>query len=599
MSRRISNKATLSIVGLTLFSAFAVTVGACGHDKGGFEESQAGFDAASPLGEVDAAACPFQCSLDGRSIIRSCSGEVIETCDANKACGAAKCQEPCAAAAADQSSNGCEFYFQTPATRDLYSDSCYAAFVVNTSTQPMDFTLDLEGKALDVSKAVFRTNPGDATLISHTGPLGPGESVVVFVSDHDPAVPISRQNPIACPKGVVPAMLRAGALNGSGIGSSFHLKTTMPVSLVAMYPFGGAASYFPTATLVLPVVTWAKQHVVVGSWEAVVPGDPNTQIVAAEDDTQVTILPTKAIQNGPTIKGGAPKVPAKFTLGAGKFLQLSQFDDLTGSIITSNKPTTVFSGHGCADVPSSAGACDVLWQQVPAYEQWGSEYASVGYRPRIGDERETMPYRIVAARDGTRLDYDPAIPVGAPTVLNAGEVATFPAGVGEAFVVRTQDVDHPIYVGALMTGFSGGYYGSPNQAGWGDPEFVNVVPAGQYLNAYSFYADPSYDQTSLVVVRAKSHGEFKDVWLECAGALTDFKPMGTRGDYEWTRVDLIKDHGPGQTFGDKTCQSGLQNMKSDGPFTATIWGWGFAASYAYPGGMAHRKLVTQPLPDIY
>jgi hypothetical protein len=65
--------------------------------------------------------------------------------------------------------------------------------------------------------------------------------------------------------------------------------------------------------------------------------------------------------------------------------------------------------------------------------------------------------------------------------------------------------------------------------------------------------------------------------------------------YELTRVDLSRGHGPGQAFGDKTCQSGLKRMTSDGPFTATLWGRRFAASYAYPGGMAHRKLVTTPL----
>jgi len=39
-------------------------------------------------------------------------------------------------------------------------------------------------------------------------------------------------------------------------------------------------------------------------------------------------------------------------------------------------------------------------------------------------------------------------------------------------------------------------------------------------------------------------------------------------------------------------------MKSEGPFTATIWGWAKDASYAYPGGMALRKLVDTPLLPI-
>ncbi len=66
-----------------------------------------------------------------------------------------------------------------------------------------------------------------------------------------------------------------------------------------------------------------------------------------------------------------------------------------------------------------------------------------------------MPYRIVAARDGTRLDYDPEIPPGAPTTMNAGEVTMFYRGTGDAFVVRTQDADRPIYVSAHMTGSLG------------------------------------------------------------------------------------------------------------------------------------------------
>ena len=71
-------------------------------------------------------------------------------------------------------------------------------------------------------------------------------------------------------------------------------------------------------------------------------------------------------------------------------------------------------------------------------------------------------------------------------------------------------------------------------------------------------------------MREKAGDQFKDVWLECAGNLTDFRPIGTRGKYEFTRVDLIRAFGPGQSFGASVCQKGLQRMKSEGAFTATI-----------------------------
>ncbi len=594
MNMRIASVLALSVGGLALFA----TAAACGDSRGGFTPPAPGFD---PVPPPDAGECPLQCSLDGRSVVRSCTGEVVETCRPEQACGAALCQEPCAAAAADRSSNGCDFYFQAPATQAEFAGSCYATFIVNTSTLPVDITLEREGKALDISQSMFRTNPGDATLLAHSGPIGPGESAVLFVSEASSAAASSSSH-VSCPLGVTAAVLEDDALSTTGIGSSFRLKASTPVSLVAMYPFGGAASFVPTATLLLPIVNWAKEHLVFAPWEAArrygyVIGLPTAQVVAAEDDTELTIFPTRAIEDGPGVKGTPAHVPATYHLDRGQYLQLVQFDELSGSVVRSNKPTTFFSGHTCADIPTNTIACDILGQQIPAYEHWGSEYVAVGYRPRLGGD-EAMPYRIVAARDGTHLDYDPAIPAGAPTELSAGEVATFPAGAGEAFVVRTQDPEHPIYVAAYMTSAEGLYFGSPSMGGHGDPEFVNVVPAGQYLSAYSFYADPTYAETSLVIVRAKSQGTFKDVWLECAGNLIDFRPIGTRGEYEFTRVDLSRRHGPGATFGDKTCQAGLQRMKSDGPFTATLWGWDKTASYAYPGGMANRKLVTTPLDSI-
>ena len=588
MTRRLATPVALSMAGFALLAV----AGACASDRDGFVKAP---DLVGPLADEDAGSCPLQCSLDGRSVIQSCDGAVVERCPDTQACGAAKCQEPCAAAAADSRSDGCEFYVQNFASND---DGCLAAFVVNTSAQPVEIALDKGGEALDLSKAVWRTNPGDATLIEHAGPIPPGESVVLFIAGPRENSPGSfgGSPPVYCPDGVVPAT-EGFALRRTGIGTSLHLTASAPVSAVAMFPFGGANSFKPAATLLMPVVTWAKEHVLIDGWEASA-GNPASQIVASQDGTEITILPNKALQNGLDVKGGPANTPLKYSIDSGQYFQIHQTDELVGSIVLSNKPTTIFGGNSCAYVPITAGACDMLWQQIPSFEQWGSEYVGVGYRQRTASPHELMPYRIVAAQDGTRLDYDPVIPPGAPTEMNAGDVATFPVGVNEPFVVRTQDAQHPIYVAAYMQGYAGTYYGTPHMAGHGDPEFVNVIPAGQWRSSYSFYADPTYKETSLVVIRGKQRDKFEDVWLECAGTLEGWTPIGTRGEYEFVRVDLQRDGGPGQAFGDKVCQTGLHRMKSEGPFTATIWGWATAASYAYPGGMALRKLVDTPLISI-
>ncbi len=589
--------AFIGIIGTAMAASAFV---ACGQRREFDGVDNRGFE--SDASVADGPICGLQCSLDGRSIIDGCTGETVEVCADDKACGAAVCQEPCAAAAADPSSHGCEFYLQEPLYWKGWGQSCYAAFVVNTANQPVDVTLEKDGAELDLSKAVFSTQPGSGVLTPHQGSIDPGESVIVFVSDLGPGGPEKKAfdvSTIACPEGVVAASYAYPGPNGTGVGSSFHLKSTLPIALMSIYPYGGAVSFIPTGTLHLPVAAWKTENIIVQPWEGVYnsngPMWPGSQIVAS-DDTDVTIVPTNDVADGHGIIGGPAHVPTKYHLAKGQYLQLTQEAQLTGSLVYSTKPVGIFGGHTGAHT----GACcaDLMQQQIPPFEQWGNEYVGVGYRPRqAGNEAEPVGYRIVAARDGTRLDYDPAIPAGAPTELKAGEFATFVAPTGHPFVVRTQDADHPIYMGAYMSSYSGGgLFGAAQNNG--DPEFVNVVPVGQYQNSYSFFADPTYQETSLVVVRQKNNGKFEDVWLECAGNLTDFKPAGTRGEFEWTRVSLMHNYGPGDSFGSNTCTSGRQTMRSNGPFAATIWGWSPWASYGYAGGMAMRTLVPNPLPPV-
>ncbi|AKU96565.1 hypothetical protein AKJ09_03229 [Labilithrix luteola] len=594
MSLRSPTTITLSVLALALGAG--VGAGACGHDRDPFTTAPQNFGGEpSP----DAGHCGYQCSIDGRKVLDSCTGQVIVECSNDLACGAGTCQEPCAAAAADSRSTGCDFYFQAPPSSPQFGDACYAAFIVNSSTLAVDLTLERDGKKLDLSGAVYRTAVGSSSLEAHTGPLAAGESVIVFLSDRDPSLPDEPQV-IRCPSGVKAAHYWSTPSNrGTSVGKSFRLETSTPVALSTIYPFGGAASFLPSATLVQPVVSWSKENVIINGWEAVTAGKPVAQIVAAEDDTKVTVYPRKDILGNSAIAGSPAGVPVSYTLGHGEFLQLTQTDELTGSFIVSDKPTSVFGGHQCADIPSTGAACDTLGQQIPSFEHWGSEYASAGYRPRAGDEQEPMPYRIVAARDGTRFEYEPTIPPGAPTELQAGESAYFPVTVGSGIVVRSQDTEHPFYLAAYMTGWLGGYFGSPSYGTAGDPEFVNVVPTGQYLGAYSFYADPTYAETSLVVIRQKTDGRFDDVELDCTGPIQGFRPLGSRGEFEYARVDLSIKGGNGLVTGDRTCTRGLHGMQSAGPFTATIWGWDRAASYAYPGGTAHRTLVETPLVSVH
>ena len=199
----------------------------------------------------------------------------------------------------------------------------------------------------------------------------------------------------------------------------------------------------------------------------------------------------------------------------------------------------------------------------------------------------------VGAVDGTQLTWTPGPPSGAPTTLNLGQVSEFNST--GPFVVKSQDADHPFYLAQYMTG--GDSFG-----GEGDPEWVNVIPTAQYLDSYVLFTDPTYSETSLVVVRKPStiDGTFANVTLDCAGELTGWQPFGP---YEYTRIDLVT--GDFQNVGN--CSNGRHEISSPLPFGVTVWGWGSTnafsfftqyVSYAYPAGASVQSINEVVIPPV-
>ena len=147
--------------------------------------------------------------------------------------------------------------------------------------------------------------------------------------------------------------------------------------------------------------------------------------------------------------------------------------------------------------------------------------------------------------------------------------------------MRSQDDAHPFSMFTYMTGS-----GEMGEGGIGDPDFVRLVPPPQFLFHYVFFTDPTYPFTNLTVVRAKKDSIFYDVDLACKGNITEWQPVGTTGDYEIAHVKLV-DHWSSVAG---TCNNGIQEMTSSGPFGVWVWGWGSEdtstgwVSYGYPAG---------------
>lgn len=585
---------------------FVISIGwtGCSSERNIFENDTPAFG--TPDAAVDAGCGGVSCSRDLRSVV-DCHGNTVKGCPADQACGNGECTSPCGAAAINEGSIGCSFSVPAPTNTDYARGSCFAFFVANNWTSPATLHLELKGQEQPLDGAVWVPYV-EAGAVKHKkleGPIPPGGGAVVFLSNEDTGT----ANWIACPPFVKPIFAKDGSVYGTGIGNATFVRADVPVSMYSIFPYGGAKSVVPSATLLFPTTSFRKNYVVVSAWGGksdgfgrgllassdplkAQPGRPTLQIVATEDDTSIDILPKVDILGGDGIQAGPRDVVTSYRLKRGEVLQLTQDNDLTGSVIDTNKPVGMFGGNSCMNVPSDIGACDIENNQIPPVSAWGHEYAVLPAPNRasllskgVEKERDPSAIRVVGAANGTKLVYEPARPEGSPDTLESGQLAVFFAD--DPFVVRSQDGAHPFYVASVMTG------GSATSATIGDPEVAMAVPRDQWLDTYGFFSDFTYQLSSVFVTRRKVDGAFRDVTLDCAGVLTGWKSI--TADYEWTFAELTRFGAP-QVYPAGTCTDGAHRIHSDGPFAMTVWGLGRFASYAYPGGAGLRPISAVHVP---
>jgi hypothetical protein len=531
----------------------------------------------------------------------------VAECLPNEGCGVDKCVDACTAAAMSKGSAGCSFWTMPADDARYGAGACFAAMIANTWDRPVSISAEWGADPLDVSKSIYtvsRVGAADPVYTRLDGPLSPGQVAVIFLAQkevlNDPKDP-------PCPPGTVPAVNVDPIHHGTSKTKAFHIKTDTPVAAYSVFPYGGATSMYPTATLLLPVSSWEKNYLAVstakfGDSEASSLDRRTLQLVADEDGTTITMLPNTPIGEGEAVTPAPPGEVATWTLDKGQVLQITQQNAPSGSPITSNKPIGMFGGSPCSFLPAGQPYCDVTQQQIAPFSQWGTSYALVPYKSRIvglgANSRETVPWSFVGAADGTELTYLPSKPPGAPDRLDAGQVVSF---MTDALVtVKSQDTKHPFHASVYMTGSTSGG-GSGSGSTLGDPDFVNVVPTDQYLDRYVFFTDFTYPETSLVVVRKKVNGNFLPVKLECAGGNGDiagWKPLdGPDGDYEYAWVQLTSGFVL-QKLTTGECGYGRHSAQSEGTFGITVWGWGKDASYGYAGGMGARPINDAPLPVV-
>jgi IgGFc binding protein len=272
-------------------------------------------------------------------------------------------------------------------------------------------------------------------------------------------------------------------------------------------------------------------------------------VVATQNNTTVNITPSAAGKTNPA------GVAFTVLLNSGETYQLANpaNADMTGTLVTADKPVAMFSGHRCADVPSGVGYCDYLVEQLPDVSIWGKTFHT---SPFNGRARYTV--RVIASQNGTTFTTMPAGLVSG--TLNAGQFAdVVMTGAGE-FVSSS-----PVLVAQFMHG------NADDASAKGDPSMVLVTPAEMGMTDVTFGVHGLKGTT----------GAYMNVVTETAALATlkldnvmvnstFFTPLGGTSIYSAGSIPVVP---------------GAHSLSGTVPFSALVYDYGIswdAVSYAYP-----------------
>lgn len=403
---------------------------------------------------------------------------------------------------------------------------------------------------------LYLTAPGATSVTVQ----GPGYGPQIF--------PVSPDTITRVPD--LPLSLRA---SGSGTIENKGLRLTAPDEFVV---YGLNQQKFTTdAYLGLPTDTAGTEYIVPSFSNAkkTLPGE--LQIIAHEDGTEVTFTPAKATVKGLDVKSIKAGKSAHFTLNR---LQSIQFKakggylaDLTGSMITSSKPISVFGGHQCGIVPRKSLACDHMVEQIPPVNTWGTSFLTTPLATR----KKGDVFRVLAANDGTEVSVDGK----RIATLKKRKFKQIDLASGSFHQIKTSGP-------ALVVQYSKGKSVDKVES---DPFMMMIPPTEQFGSDYVF-STPSENPVSFknYINIVAPTGQVGGLRLDGqiipeADFVMPFTPIGNTG-YSGAQVKITTD----------THQ--IKHVLPNVSFGLYSYGFADSDSYGYPGGSRLAKIAETCTP---
>ena len=326
---------------------------------------------------------------------------------------------------------------------------------------------------------------------------------------------------------------------------------------VAVY--GLSAGFATTdAYLGLPVSMLGTEYIVLGYRSSPSPNGfgftpSQTDVVAAYDGTTVTITPST---DTPGRKAG---VPYSIVLNQGSVYQLRAniaSTDLSGSVITSDKPVSVFGGEECVFIHGFF--CDYIVEQLPPVSAWGTAFVTMPFSGLPNGDT----FRFLASQDNTTVKLSN----GEQILLNRGEFS-------EQIIVGPSSItsDKPILVAQYEN--AGQFNNNDNS----DPNMMLVPPFEQFSGDAIVMAPGAAFSTDAGGFTPNFVNVFAD--LSSGGSVQiDGTPIPASA---FTTIDDT--HFSGASV---QVSTGSHRLTGNIPFAADSYGYAKEDSYGYGSGVA-------------
>ena len=227
-------------------------------------------------------------------------------------------------------------------------------------------------------------------------------------------------------------------------------------------------------------------------------------IIGTENDTEIILEPSVVIRHAfaPAATGGQfiPGVPVEFrTVTIQRFqtfyLQV-RGGDISGTRIIANKPISVFSGHECANVPLASDPCDIVIEQLPPIDTWGTEVVTVPLKTRSGDVLKVFASQDSTTVNVTYTDINNGMVTSDSFTLDRnvfieleGTTTAATGGIGDYALITS---NNPIAVFQFSRSFQ------TDNTIISDPFMLSVPSCEQYRDSYAVATapfDPSIEGT--------------------------------------------------------------------------------------------------------